>query len=58
MPRLLLRSSQMGVHTNWVRGIIVIKGVYKVVSVFYIYIVICSSLILLRMFLEHETGML
>jgi len=58
MPRLLQRSRQMGVHSSWVRGIIVIKGVYKVVIVFYICIVICNSLILLRTILEHATGLL
>jgi hypothetical protein len=40
------------------QGIIVIKGVYKVVIVFYICIVICNSLILLRTILEHATGLL
>jgi hypothetical protein len=48
----------MGVHTSWVRGIIVIKGVYRVVSVLYIYIVFCISLILFRMFLGRGTGLL
>jgi len=40
------------------QGHYVIKGVYRVVSVFYIYIVFCISLILFRMFLGRGTGLL